>query len=144
MFRSETDVGRRWRGSTILVGPPILSPSGSHSFPVRYPPVTAPTSLPPPSRPPESADPEHSSVEKMGRPSFVWLVPIVAVGLGAYLGYSSLSRRGPEITIRFKTAEGLVAQQTLVKYKAVPIPCARRRRSSPGRTTFPRRKRRAR
>jgi len=30
-------------------------------------------------------------------------------------------RRGPEITIRFKTAEGLVAQQTLVKYKAVPI-----------------------
>jgi paraquat-inducible protein B len=51
----------------------------------------------------------------------VWLVPIVAVGLVAYLGYSSLSRRGPEITIRFKTAEGLVAQQTLVKYKAVPI-----------------------
>jgi paraquat-inducible protein B len=74
-------------------------------------------------------DPSHpegdahvpSSVEKKRRFSFIWLVPIVAVGLVIYLGYSSLAKRGPEITIHWKTADGLVANQTLVKYKAVAI-----------------------
>lgn len=75
---------------------------------------------------PVHADPhaEHdpaSAVGKRRRPSLIWLVPIVAVGLVLYLGFNALSHRGPEITLRFTTAEGLIAQQTLVKYKAVPI-----------------------
>ncbi len=79
---------------------------------------------PPPTtkRAPQGSDQETAtSIEKKRHFSFIWLVPIVAAGLVVYLGYSSLSRRGPEITIQFETAEGLIAQQTLVKYKAVPI-----------------------
>jgi paraquat-inducible protein B len=84
--------------------------------------VNEPLSVPSPSPASQGGDPElASSTEKKRHFSFIWLVPIVAVGLVVYLGYSSLSRRGPEITIHFKTAEGLIAQQTLVKYKAVPI-----------------------
>jgi paraquat-inducible protein B len=73
---------------------------------------------------PEPASAEHepaSAVGKRRRISFIWLVPIVAAGLVAYLGYNALARRGPEITLRFKTAQGIVAQQTLLTYKAVPI-----------------------
>jgi paraquat-inducible protein B len=73
---------------------------------------------------PESHPSDHepaSAVTKKRRFSFIWLVPIVAAGLVFYLGYNALKQRGPEITLRFKTADGLVAQQTVLKYKAVPI-----------------------
>ncbi len=55
------------------------------------------------------------------RLSTVWLVPIAALGLVAYLAYSWFSTRGPEITITFETADGLAAQQTEVRYKAVAL-----------------------
>jgi paraquat-inducible protein B len=71
--------------------------------------------------PAEGETDQASAVEKKKRFSPIWLVPIVAALLVVYLGYSTLARRGPEITLHFKTADGLVGQQTLLKYKAVPI-----------------------
>jgi paraquat-inducible protein B len=74
--------------------------------------------------PAEGQTPEHepaSALQKKRRFSLIWLVPIVSAGLVFYLGYTSLSERGPEIAVRFKTADGLTAQQTLVKYKSVAI-----------------------
>jgi len=73
---------------------------------------------------PEPEPPSHettSAVTGRARFALIWLVPIVAAALVVYLGYSSFVKRGPEITIRFKTADGLVAQQTVLKYKAVPL-----------------------
>jgi paraquat-inducible protein B len=58
---------------------------------------------------------------KRHRFALIWLVPIAAAALVGYLGYDALIRRGPEITLHFKTAEGIVERQTLLKYKAVPI-----------------------
>lgn len=53
--------------------------------------------------------------------SIVWLVPIVAVLIGGWLTYKAISERGPSITISFKSAEGLEAQKTKIKYKNVEI-----------------------
>lgn len=51
----------------------------------------------------------------------VWIIPLVALLAGAWLAYDAVSSRGPLVTIRFKTAEGLVAGKTKVKFKDVEV-----------------------
>jgi len=53
--------------------------------------------------------------------SIVWLVPLVAILIGGWLVYKALSEKGPNITITFKTAEGLEAGKTKIRYKDVEI-----------------------
>lgn len=53
--------------------------------------------------------------------SFIWLVPVVALLVAGYLGYRTLSDRGPMVTVTFRNADGLTAGQTQVRYKAVPV-----------------------
>jgi paraquat-inducible protein B len=53
--------------------------------------------------------------------SWIWLLPLGALGLVGYLVYSLVARRGPAISITFDTAEGLTAGETPVKYKAVTL-----------------------
>jgi len=60
-------------------------------------------------------------VRERRRISFVWIVPIVAALIGAFLSYRAISERGPQVTIHFETASGLEAGKTLVKYKDVEI-----------------------
>jgi len=54
-------------------------------------------------------------------PSLIWLIPIVAALVGVTLVARILLERGPEIVLTFKTAEGLEAGKTAVKYKDVQI-----------------------
>ena len=54
-------------------------------------------------------------------PSPVWLIPLVALLVGAWLVYQSWSRRGPVITVHFASAEGIEAGKTEVRYKAVTV-----------------------
>jgi len=51
----------------------------------------------------------------------VWIIPIVAVLVGGWLAVRAILERGPVITIEFKTAEGLEAGKTKIKYKDVEI-----------------------
>jgi paraquat-inducible protein B len=53
--------------------------------------------------------------------SIVWLVPLVAAVIAGWLAYKTVTEKGPEITISFKTAEGLEAGKTKVKYKDVEV-----------------------
>ena len=53
--------------------------------------------------------------------SMVWIIPLVAAAIAAWLAFVSLSERGPTISISFKTAEGLEAGKTKVKYKDVEV-----------------------
>ena len=53
--------------------------------------------------------------------SFVWLIPILASLIALWLGYRSLTQRGPLITISFNSGDGLTSDQTPVKYKAVQL-----------------------
>ena len=52
---------------------------------------------------------------------WVWVVPIVAAALVAWLALRALVDRGPEITIEFKAAEGLQAGQTKVQHRDVDV-----------------------
>ncbi|HKC49782.1 MAG TPA: MlaD family protein [Myxococcota bacterium] len=69
----------------------------------------------------ERDDVAEAVVEQRSRPSIVWLIPLVAALVGAFVAYRAISSRGPEITITFKTAEGLEAGKTKVKYKDVEV-----------------------
>lgn len=60
-------------------------------------------------------------VETRNGISIVWLIPLVALLIGAWLAYKTWSETGPTITISFKTAEGLEAGKTKIKYKNVEI-----------------------
>lgn len=51
----------------------------------------------------------------------IWLIPVVAALLALYLGWQALRERGPTITVTWHTADGLIAGQTKVKYKAVEL-----------------------
>ena len=53
--------------------------------------------------------------------SIVWFVPLVALLIGGWLVYKTLSEKGPTVTISFKTAEGLEARKTKIKYKDVDL-----------------------
>ncbi|MBB3637642.1 PqiB family protein [Variovorax atrisoli] len=54
-------------------------------------------------------------------PSLIWLIPIVAALVGITLVARIIMERGPEVVLTFKTAEGLEAGKTAVKYKDVQI-----------------------
>jgi len=60
-------------------------------------------------------------VSKQSGPSIVWLIPLLTVLVGGWLIIKTVSEQGPEVTISFKTAEGLEAGKTKIKYKNVDI-----------------------
>lgn len=71
---------------------------------------------------PERHDPGQPQVHtRRVNVSLVWIVPIVAVLIGASLMVRSFMQQGPTIEISFKTGEGLVAHKTQVKYRSVVI-----------------------
>ena len=67
-----------------------------------------------------SQSPEPRIKKKSG-PSLVWLIPLVTALIGGWLIFKTLSEKGPVITITFKTAEGIEAGKTKIKYKDIEI-----------------------
>jgi paraquat-inducible protein B len=61
------------------------------------------------------------SVKQRRRISGIWLVPIVAVVIGIWMVIDNLMSRGPEITIVFSTGEGIEANKTKIKFRAVDV-----------------------
>ena len=51
----------------------------------------------------------------------IWLLPIIALGVGGWLVYQTISQKGPAITISFKSAEGLEEGKTKIKFREVEI-----------------------
>jgi paraquat-inducible protein B len=51
----------------------------------------------------------------------VWLVPLLALLIGGWLAVKTILEQGPTVTIVFKSAEGLEAGKTKIKYKDVEI-----------------------
>ena len=51
----------------------------------------------------------------------IWLIPIVAALVGAYLAWEAISSEGPRVTLQFRAGDGLTAGQTKVKHKAVDL-----------------------
>ena len=61
----------------------------------------------------------QSTARRSRRISIIWIVPIVAVAIGAWLAWDTLSKEGPTITVTFESAEGLQAGQSQLKYKDI-------------------------
>lgn len=51
----------------------------------------------------------------------IWIVPFIALIIAGWLAYQHFEGRGPEIKIIFPQNEGLVAGQSVVKFKNVPV-----------------------
>ena len=64
--------------------------------------------------------PPTASVRR-SRISWVWLIPVVAALVAGFLAWRTLQDQGPQITITFRSGDGLVAGQTRVRYKAVEL-----------------------
>jgi paraquat-inducible protein B len=60
-------------------------------------------------------------VSERRRISAVWLVPIVALVLGFWMVIHTLQSQGPEITIVFSSGEGIEADKTKIKFRAVEV-----------------------
>src|SRR5512134_1328184 len=67
--------------------------------------------------------------------SLVWIVPIVALIVGAVLVVRALLQAGPEITIELRSGEGLEAGRTEVRFKEVVIGRVRSVSIAPDRQT---------
>jgi len=59
--------------------------------------------------------------EKKKGMSGVWIVPILALIIGAWLVWSSYMKQGPTINIIFKSAAGIEAGKTVIKYKDIVV-----------------------
>jgi len=51
----------------------------------------------------------------------IWIVPLIALFIAGWLAYQYYRDLGPRITILFETNEGLVAGQSYIKYRNVPV-----------------------
>jgi len=75
-----------------------------------------------PRKPGISAVPDAIVERRRRRASqLIWLIPIVAAIIGAYLAVKYYVDRGPVITITFRSGEGIEAGKTKIKYKDVQI-----------------------
>ena len=63
----------------------------------------------------------HASVRRSRRVSAMWLIPLVAVAIGGWLAWDTLSKEGPTITLSFENAEGLQAGQSQLKFKEIVL-----------------------
>ncbi len=70
--------------------------------------------------PPALPEPVLSHRDRL-RFSLVWIVPLLALVVGAVLVVRSFLHQGPEITISFRNAEGLEAGRTEVRFKEVVV-----------------------
>ncbi len=58
---------------------------------------------------------------KHSRISPIWIVPIIALIIAGILIYKSQTEKGPIVHIFFKSAEGIQAKKSLIKYKDIAI-----------------------
>lgn len=61
------------------------------------------------------------TIDKRNRLSVIWIVPLVALALGLWMVVDKKMSEGPLIQVSFKTAEGIDAAKTKVKYLNVEV-----------------------
>ncbi|MCL1039027.1 intermembrane transport protein PqiB [Shewanella submarina] len=63
----------------------------------------------------------EAKVQQVKGISAIWIVPIVALLIGAWMVYFHMSNQGPVITIMFESAEGMEAGKTKIKSRHVNV-----------------------
>jgi paraquat-inducible protein B len=72
------------------------------------------------SRLPSAAVPDVEVEKRHGVP-LVWLIPVLAAAIAAWLAYTTYAKQGPTITITFESAAGLEPGKTQIKYRDVAV-----------------------
>jgi paraquat-inducible protein B len=62
-----------------------------------------------------------ASVRRSRRVSVIWLIPLVAIAIGGWLAWDTMSKEGPTITVTFESAEGLQAGQSQLRFKDIVL-----------------------
>ena len=65
--------------------------------------------------------PEIRESSKFNLFTSIWIVPFIALVIAGWLAYQHFAERGPEIKILFPQNEGLIAGQSVVKFRNVPV-----------------------
>jgi paraquat-inducible protein B len=73
------------------------------------------------SRTPVYEHPAQAAAVRRSRISPVWIIPLIALVIAAWLGYRTVKEEGPMIELTFRTADGLSSGQTQVRHKAVQL-----------------------
>jgi paraquat-inducible protein B len=76
----------------------------------------------------------QAATRRSRRVSIIWIVPLVAVAIGAWLAWDTLSKEGPTINISFDGGEGLQAGQSQLKYKDIVFGTVKSLALSPDKT----------
>lgn len=64
---------------------------------------------------------QQARVEPVTSWSKVWLIPLLALGVGVWMVYHQLSQQGPMIQIEFRSAEGLEPGKTKIRARDVEV-----------------------
>ena len=59
--------------------------------------------------------------EQRRRISLIWAIPVITVLIAVWLAWDTLSKRGPEISIRFDAASSLQPKQSRIRYRDVDL-----------------------
>jgi paraquat-inducible protein B len=59
----------------------------------------------------------HAAMRRSRRIPIIWIIPILAVAIGAWLAWDTYSKKGPTITVSFESGEGLKPGQSQLKFK---------------------------
>lgn len=70
---------------------------------------------------PPERDLHRAKASPQARFSPIWIVPIVAILIGAWLVYDNYRSRGPQVTLVMPNAEGIEAGSTLIKTRNVQV-----------------------
>lgn len=84
-------------------------------------PQDRPAPTPAPALPPDIPEAVPERRRRWSMAQAIWLVPLVAVLAVGWLAASEWLQRGPTITIRFATGEGIEAGKTRIKYRNVNV-----------------------
>jgi paraquat-inducible protein B len=67
----------------------------------------------------EPRNPERTAVRHSRRLPVIWAIPIIAIAIGVWLAWDTLSTEGPTIVVLFADAEGLQVGQSQPKFKDI-------------------------
>ena len=84
-------------------------------------PQDRPARPPAPALPPDIPEAVPERRRRWSMAQAIWLVPLIAVLAVGWLAASEWLQRGPTITIRFATGEGIEAGKTRIKYRNVNV-----------------------
>jgi paraquat-inducible protein B len=62
-----------------------------------------------------------AKVSPINSVSSIWLIPLIALIIGAWMVVDSYRQEGPLITIAFSTAQGIEVNQSMIKLRDIPV-----------------------